>query len=73
MQAALGLEGFAFDMNVACSSATFGIQTAADFIRAGHAKSVLVVNPEICSGHPSWQASGIYFLNSVLCQPEEWN
>src|SRR3546814_15778187 len=35
IQAALGIDGFAFDMNVACSSATFGIQTAADYIRAG--------------------------------------
>jgi beta-ketodecanoyl-[acyl-carrier-protein] synthase len=33
VQDALGIEGFGFDMNVACSSATFGIQTAADFIR----------------------------------------
>ena len=29
VQQALGIEGFAFDMNVACSSATFGIKTAA--------------------------------------------
>ncbi len=35
IQHELGMErGFAFDMNVACSSATFGIQTAADYIRA---------------------------------------
>src|SRR6478735_1834821 len=44
IQHALGIDGFGFDMNVACSSATFGIQTAADYIRAGHAKSVLVVS-----------------------------
>jgi beta-ketodecanoyl-[acyl-carrier-protein] synthase len=35
VQQALGIEGFAFDMNVACSSATFGIKTAADFIAGG--------------------------------------
>ena len=34
VQQALGIDGFAFDMNVACSSATFGIKTAADFIAA---------------------------------------
>ena len=62
VQAALGIQGFAFDMNVACSSATFGIQTAADFIRAGHAKSVLVVNPEICSGHLNWQDRDSHFI-----------
>ena len=30
VQEALGIEGFGFDMNVACSSATFGIQAAAN-------------------------------------------
>ena len=29
IQQALGIDGFGFDMNVACSSATFGLQTAA--------------------------------------------
>lgn len=62
IQHALGIEGFAFDMNVACSSATFGIQTAADYIRAGHAKSVLVVNPEICSGHLNWRDRDSHFI-----------
>lgn len=62
IQAALGIEGFAFDMNVACSSATFGIQTAADFVRAGHARSVLVVNPEICSGHLNFQDRDSHFI-----------
>lgn len=62
VQAALGAAGFAFDMNVACSSATFGLQTAADFIRAGHARSVLVVNPEICSGHLNWRDRDSHFI-----------
>src|SRR3546814_367283 len=62
IQDALGIDGFAFDMNVACSSATFGIQTAADYIRAGHAKSVLVVNPEICSGHLNWRDRDSHFI-----------
>jgi len=62
IQQALGIEGFAFDMNVACSSATFGIQTAADFVRAGHARSVLVVNPEICSGHLNFRDRDSHFI-----------
>ncbi len=63
IQAALGIEeGFGFDMNVACSSATFGIQTAADYIRAGNAKSVLVINPEICSGHLNWRDRDSHFI-----------
>lgn len=62
IQAALGIEGFGFDMNVACSSATFGIQTAADYVRAGHARSVLVVSPEICSGHLNWRDRDSHFI-----------
>jgi beta-ketodecanoyl-[acyl-carrier-protein] synthase len=62
IQDALGIDGFAFDMNVACSSATFGIQTAADFIRAGHARSVLVLNPEICSGHLNFRDRDSHFI-----------
>jgi beta-ketodecanoyl-[acyl-carrier-protein] synthase len=62
IQDALGIEGFAFDMNVACSSATFGIQTAADFIRAGNARSVLVVNPEICTGHNNMRNRDSHFI-----------
>jgi beta-ketodecanoyl-[acyl-carrier-protein] synthase len=62
IQQALGIDGFAFDMNVACSSATFGIQTAADYIRAGHARSVLVVSPEITSGHLNWRDRDSHFI-----------
>ncbi len=62
IQDALGIQGFGFDMNVACSSATFGIQVAADFIRAGNARSVLVINPEICSGHLNWRDRDSHFI-----------
>ena len=37
-------------MNVACSAATFGLKQAADAIRSG-ARRVLLVNVEITSGH----------------------
>jgi beta-ketodecanoyl-[acyl-carrier-protein] synthase len=62
VQQALGIEGFAFDMNVACSSATFGIKTAADFIASGSAKAVLMVNPEICSGHLNFTDRDSHFI-----------
>lgn len=62
IQDALGINGFGFDMNVACSSATFGIQTAADFVRSGSAKSVLMVNPEICSGHLNFTDRDSHFI-----------
>jgi beta-ketodecanoyl-[acyl-carrier-protein] synthase len=62
IQQALGIEGFAFDMNVACSSATFGIQTAADYVRSGNARSVLVISPEITSGHLNWRDRDSHFI-----------
>jgi beta-ketodecanoyl-[acyl-carrier-protein] synthase len=63
IQHELGMtRGFGFDMNVACSSATFGIQTAADFVRSGNARSVLVVNPEITSGHLNWRDRDSHFI-----------
>ncbi len=62
VQQALGIDGFAFDMNVACSSATFGIKTAADFIAAGSTKAVLMVNPEICSGHLNFCDRDSHFI-----------
>lgn len=62
IQQALGIDGFGFDMNVACSSATFGIQTAADYIRSGNARSVLVISPEITSGHLNWRDRDSHFI-----------
>jgi beta-ketodecanoyl-[acyl-carrier-protein] synthase len=62
IQDALGIAGFGFDMNVACSSATFGIQMAADMVRSGNARSVLVVNPEICSGHLNFRDRDSHFI-----------
>ncbi|WP_045837484.1 beta-ketoacyl-ACP synthase III [Hyphomicrobium sp. 99] len=62
VQNALGIAGFAFDMNVACSSATFGIKTASDFISGGSVKAVLVVNPEICSGHLNFRDRDSHFI-----------
>jgi beta-ketodecanoyl-[acyl-carrier-protein] synthase len=62
VQQALGIGGFAFDMNVACSSATFGIKTAADFVASGSARAVLMVNPEICSGHLNFRDRDSHFI-----------
>ena len=62
IQELLGINGFAFDMNVACSSATFGIQAAADMVRSGSIRSALVVNPEICSAHLEWRDRDCHFI-----------
>lgn len=62
VQSLLGTSGFAFDMNVACSSATFGIETARGLIVGGSAKSVLVVNPEICTAHLNFKDRDAHFI-----------
>ncbi len=62
IQELLGIKGFAFDMNVACSSATFGIQAAADMVRSGSIRAALVVNPEICSAHLEWRDRDCHFI-----------
>lgn len=67
VQSLLGAQGFAFDMNVACSSATFAIQNAADMIRSGNSKCVLIVNPEICSAHLEWRDRDCHFIFGDVC------
>jgi beta-ketodecanoyl-[acyl-carrier-protein] synthase len=62
VQNELGAGGFGYDMNVACSSATFAIQNASDIVRAGHARSVLVVNPELCTGHLNFRDRETHFI-----------
>ncbi|PWB30191.1 beta-ketoacyl-ACP synthase III [Pseudomonas sp. SDI] len=62
VQQALGINGFGFDMNVACSSATFGIQTACNSVQLGQARAVLVVSPEICTGHLNFRDRDSHFI-----------
>lgn len=67
VQQALGIEGFAYDMNVACSSATFGLQAAANAVENGTARAVLVINPEICSGHLNFRDRDSHFIFGDAC------
>ena len=67
VQDALGAGGWAFDMNVACSSATFSIQTAVDALRNGSASCVVVVNPEITSGHNNFELRDHHFIFGDAC------
>jgi len=61
VQDALGIDGFGFDMNVACASASFGIETALGLIRTG-ARRVLMVNPEICTAHLNFRNRDCHFI-----------
>jgi beta-ketodecanoyl-[acyl-carrier-protein] synthase len=67
VQGALGIEGYGFDMNVACSSATFGIQQAVAAVQSGQARAVLVLNPEITSGHLNWRDRDSHFIFGDAC------
>ena len=67
VQAALGIDGFGFDMNVACSSATFGIDMARSSILSGAARAVLVISPEICSGHLEFRDRDCHFIFGDAC------
>lgn len=62
IQGSLGIDGFAFDMNVACASATFAIDSAQNLVLTGKAQSVLVINPEICSAYLNFKARDSHFI-----------
>jgi len=47
VQNELGIDGFGFDMLVACSAATFGLHRAYDSLISGSAGCVLAINPEL--------------------------
>lgn len=67
IQQALGAGGYGFDMNVACSSATFALEQAVNAVRCGTAQCVLVVNPEITSGHHEWRDRDCHFIFGDVC------
>lgn len=62
VQNQLGAKGFAFDMNVACSSATFALSIAKNMVETNQAKCVLVVNPEICTAHLDFTNRESHFI-----------
>ena len=67
IQNELGISGYAYDMNVACSSATFAIQNAYNDIQSGVADRILVVNPDICSGHLNFKDRDAHFIFGDAC------
>jgi beta-ketodecanoyl-[acyl-carrier-protein] synthase len=67
VQHALGASGWAYDLNVACSSATFGMQAAVDAVARGNARCAVVVNPEITSGHNNFELRDYHFIFGDAC------
>ncbi len=62
VQHALGIEGFGFDMLVACSAATFALQRGVDALKAGSARGVLVINPELTSPQVNYCDRDSHFI-----------
>jgi len=62
IQNALGCNGYAFDMTVACSTATFAISTAVDAVLSGSANCALIVNPEYDTAHMDFRDRDTHFI-----------
>lgn len=62
VQNELGIEGFGFDMLLACSAATFGLHRAHDSLVAGSAKCVLAVNPELVTPQVNFRDRDSHFI-----------
>ncbi|MFT5579924.1 MAG: beta-ketodecanoyl-[acyl-carrier-protein] synthase [Paraglaciecola psychrophila] len=62
VQAQLGIEGFGFDMLVACSAGTFALQRAYEMVAAGTARCVLAINPELTSPQNNWRDRDSHFI-----------
>ncbi len=62
VQEELGIEGFGFDMLVACSAATFALQRAYEMVNAGTARAVLVINPELTSPQVNYKDRDGHFI-----------
>jgi beta-ketodecanoyl-[acyl-carrier-protein] synthase len=76
VQAELGIEGFGFDMLVACSAATFGMHRAYEMIKAQTAKTVLVINPELVSPQVNYTDRDSHFIfgdvaTAIILEGEE--
>lgn len=62
IQQALGAAGAAFDMSLGCSSAAAGLHVATNLVRTGAQQRVLVVTPEIITGHLNFRDRQTHFI-----------
>jgi beta-ketodecanoyl-[acyl-carrier-protein] synthase len=62
IQNALGAKGAGFDMGLGCSSAAAGLHVAVNLVRTGAQKRVLVVTPEIITGHLNFRDRQTHFI-----------
>jgi beta-ketodecanoyl-[acyl-carrier-protein] synthase len=62
VQNELGIKGFAFDMLVACSAATFALHRGYEMVTAGTARCVLLINPELTSPQVNYCDRDSHFI-----------
>ena len=62
IQRALGLGGAAFDMSLGCSSAAAALHVAYNLVRSGGHRRVLIVTPEIITGHLNFRDRQTHFI-----------
>lgn len=62
VQSLLGTKGYGYDMNVACSTATFAIINAYNAIQSGNANCVLVVSPEFTTPQLDYSNRDSHFI-----------
>ena len=67
IQNELGIDGYAYDMLVGCSSTTFAINNAFSDISSGLADTVLVINPEISTPFVNYAKRDIHFIFGDGC------
>ena len=67
IQNELGIQGYAYDMLVGCSSTTFAINNAYSDIASGLANTVLVINPEISTPFVNYAKRDIHFIFGDGC------
>ena len=67
IQNELGINGYAYDMLVGCSSTTFAINNAVSDIASGLSNTVLVINPEISTPFVNFTKRDIHFIFGDGC------
>ncbi|HEV7252244.1 MAG TPA: beta-ketoacyl-ACP synthase III [Mesorhizobium sp.] len=76
IQSALEARGAAFDMNLGCASAAAALHLAFSLVRSGAQRRVLVVTPEIITGHLDFRDRQTHFIfgdAAVAVVVEAWN
>jgi beta-ketodecanoyl-[acyl-carrier-protein] synthase len=67
IQKELGINGYAYDMLVGCSSTTFAINNAYSDIASGLAKTILVINPEVSTPFVNFTHRDKHFIFGDGC------